>query len=249
MKIGVIGIGQIGGTIAKKLAKTGHMVKVANSKGIDSVADFAKEIGAIAADLQTVGVDIDVLILSVPTPSIADLPKSLWANLSPDTVIVDTGNYYPEFRDARIDEIDKGQPESLWVSEVAGRKVVKAFNMLLAHSLANLGKNPKQSNRLAMWVAGDDDHQKHLIMGLVDECGFDTLDGGDLANSWKQQPNSAGYCCDYTADELRQSRKNSAQTADSVRQNRAYALGELPKLTGGDFSHENVIKANRMLNV
>lgn len=60
MKIGVIGIGQIGGTIAKKLAKTGHMVKVANSKGIDSVADFAKEIGAIAADLQTVGVDTDV---------------------------------------------------------------------------------------------------------------------------------------------------------------------------------------------
>ncbi|MDG2951231.1 hypothetical protein [Exercitatus varius] len=52
-----------------------------------------------------------------------------------------------------------------------------------------------------------------------------------------------------TADELRQSRKNSAQNADSVRQNRAYAVGELPKLTGGNFSHENVIKANRMLNV
>lgn len=249
MKIGVIGIGQIGGTIAKKLAKTGHMVKVANSKGIDSVADFAKEIGAIPADLQTVGVDIDVLILSVPTPSIADLPKSLWSNLSPDTVIVDTGNYYPEFRDARIDAIDKGQPESLWVSDMVGREVIKAFNMLLAHSLAHLGKNKGEQGRLAMWVAGNDESQKRLVMSLVDAYGFDALDGGDLANSWQQQPNSAGYCCDYTADELRQIRKNSAQTADSVRQNRTYAAAELPKLTGGDFSHENVIKANRILNV
>ena len=98
-------------------------------------------------------------------------------------------------------------------------------------------------------MAGDDENQKQLVMSLVDECGFDALDAGDLANSWKQQPNSAGYCCDYTADELRQRRENSAQTPDSVRQNRAYAVGELPKLTGGDFSHENVIKANRMLNV
>lgn len=249
MNIGIIGIGQIGGTIAQKLAKKGYIVKIANSKGIDNVADFAKAIGAIPADLQTVGVDIDVLILSVPTPSIRQLPKSLWANLSPDTVIVDTANYYPEFRDARIDEIDKGQPESLWVSDVTGRSVIKAFNMLLAHSLAHLGKNIGEQDRLAMWISGDDDRQKHLIMGLVDECGFDALDGGDLANSWRQQPNSAGYCCDYNADELRQSRKNSTQTADSVRQNRAYAAGELPKLTGGDFSHENVIKANRILNV
>lgn len=249
MNISIIGIGQIGGTIAQKLAKTGHTVKIANSKGIDSVADFAKSIGAIPADLASVGQQTQVLILAIPTPAIADLPPSLWASLSPDCVVVDTANYYPEFRDNAISELDNGMVESLWVSRVVGRGVVKAFNMLLAHSLANLGKNKGEPNRLAMWVAGDDESQKQLVMSLVDECGFDALDGGDLANSWRQQPNSAGYCCDFTADELRQSRANSAQTPNSFRQNRAYAVGELPKLTGGDFSHDKVIGANRILNV
>ncbi|STY98680.1 prephenate dehydrogenase [Moraxella lacunata] len=249
MNIAVIGIGQIGGTIAQKLAQAGYNVSVANSKGVDGVRDFADKIGAKACDLDTVGVGADVLILSLPTPAIADLPKSLWQGLSPDCVVVDTANYYPEFRDKPIDEIDNGMAESVWVSSVVGRDVVKAFNMLLAHSLANLGKNPDRKDRLAMWVAGNDEPAKGRVMTLVEQCGFAPLDGGDLAGSWRQQPNSAGYCCDYTAHELRQSRANSTQTPTSVRQNRAYAIAELPNMTEGDFSHENVIRANRILNV
>ncbi|MGK8252195.1 NADPH-dependent F420 reductase [Moraxella lacunata] len=248
MNIAVIGIGQIGGTIAQKLAQAGYNVSVANSKGVDGVRDFADKIGANACDLDTVGVGANVLILSVPTPAIADLPKSLWQHLPPDCVVVDTANYYPEFRDRPIDEIDNGMAESVWVSRIVGRDVVKAFNMLLAHSLANLGSTDKK-DRLAMWVAGNDERAKGQVMTLVEQCGFEPLDGGDLAGSWRQQPNSAGYCCDYIAHELRQSRAKSAQTPASVRQNRAYAVGELPKLTGGDFSHENVIRANRILNV
>lgn len=150
-------------------------------------------------------------------------------------MVVDTANYYPEFRDKPIDEIDNGMAESVWVSSVVGRDVVKAFNMLLAHSLANLGKNPDKTDRLAMWVEGNYERAKGQVMMLVEQCGFEPLDGGDLAGSWRQQPNSAGYCCDYTTHELRQ--------------NRAYAIAELPNMTGGDFSHENVIRANRILNV
>lgn len=55
MNISIIGIGQIGGTIAQKLAQAGHTLKIANSKGIDGVADFAKSIGAMPADLTSVG--------------------------------------------------------------------------------------------------------------------------------------------------------------------------------------------------
>lgn len=248
MNIAVIGIGQIGATIAQKLAQAGHNVSVANSKGVDGVRDFANKIGANACDLDTVGVGADVLILSVPMPAVADLPKSLWQGLSPDCVVVDTTNYYPEFRDRPINEIDNGMAESVWVSSVVGRDVVKAFNMLLAHSLANLGSADK-TDRPAMWVAGNDECAKGQVMTLVEQCGFEPLDGGDLTGSWRQQPNSAGYCCDYTAHELRQSRAKSAQTPTSVRQNRAYAIAELPNMTGGDFSHEDVIRANRILNV
>lgn len=248
MNIAVIGIGQIGGTIAQKLAWAGYNVSVANSKGVDGIRDFADKIGAKACDLDTVGAGADVLILSVPMPAVADLPKSLWQGLSPDCVVVDTANYYPEFRDRPIDEIDNGMAESVWVSSVVGRDVVKAFNMLLAHSLANLGSADK-TDRLAMWVAGNDERAKGQVMTLVEQCGFEPLDGGDLVGSWRQHPNSAGYCCDYTTHELRQSRAKSAQTPTSVRQNCAYAIADLPKMTGGDFSHENVIWANRILNV
>ena len=66
MKISVIGIGEIGGTIAKKLSKAGHKVSIANSKGKESVKKFAEEIGAEPKDLETISKDADVLIISVP---------------------------------------------------------------------------------------------------------------------------------------------------------------------------------------
>ena len=66
MKIGVLGVGAIGGTVAKKLAAAGHDVKVANSRGREAVADFAAEIGAEASDLEGVTEGVDALVLSIP---------------------------------------------------------------------------------------------------------------------------------------------------------------------------------------
>ena len=103
MKIGIIGVGAIGGTIARKLANTGHDIKVANSRGKESVKDFAEEIGAIHSDLSEISQDIEILIISIPFDAFNTLPEGLFENLSEDTVIVDTGNYYPEIRDSKIE--------------------------------------------------------------------------------------------------------------------------------------------------
>lgn len=248
MNIAIIGIGSIGGTIAKKLVKAGHNVKVATAKGIDAVSEFAEKIGAIPVDIDTVIEDADVLILSIPTKAYCELPKSLWQHLADKTIVVDTANYYPTMRDANIAALDNGKPESVWVSEIIGRPVIKAFNMVLAHSLDALGKNKTANDRIAMLVAGDNHNQKQVVMQLVEDCGFEPVDNGNLANSWTQQPNSAGYSCDYTATELKQIQTQSQQTPESVRRNRDGVMANFAELTGGDFSHANVIKVNRQNN-
>lgn len=249
MKIGIIGIGAIGGTIARKLAEKGHFVKVANSRGKDSVKEFADEIGGQPSDLNEISDNIEVLIISVPYGAIESIPKEVFTNLSSDAIVVDTGNYYPEMRDDAIEGLGNGEVESLWLFKHIGRPVIKAFNTLLAYSLSELGKENGEDGRLAMQVAGDDESEKEIVMDLVDQCGFDPYDTGTLAESWKMQPTSAGYCCDYTIDELKSIKEKSTQTPESVAKNRAKVMGNFADLTGGDFSHENVISMNRKYNI
>ncbi|WP_458406320.1 NADPH-dependent F420 reductase [Methanobrevibacter sp.] len=249
MKIGIIGVGAIGGTIARKLAKKGHSVKVANSRGKESVKEFADEIGGIPSDINEISQDIDVLILSVPYGAVESIPKTVFSDLPCDAIVVDTGNYYPEVRNETIEGLENGEVESVWLSNHIGRPVIKAFNTLLAYSLAELGRENGEEGRLAMQVAGDDEKEKEIVMDLVDQCGFDPYDAGTLAESWKMQPTSAGYCCDYTAEELKSIKEKSTQTPESVAENRAKIMGNFADFAGGDFSHENVISMNRKYNI
>lgn len=224
-------------------------MKVANSRGKDAVKEFADEIGAEPSDMNEISEDVDVLIISIPYGAVSSLPESMFEKLPQDAIIIDTGNYYPEMRDAQIEGLGNGEAESLWLSNLINKPVVKAFNTLLAHSLSELGCEKGQNGRLAMQVAADDETQKKIAMDLVDQCGFDSYDAGNLKDSWKMQPGSAGYCCDYTVDELKEIKEKSAQTPESVAKNRAKVMGNFADLTGGDFSHENVISVNRKYNI
>ena len=249
MKIGVLGVGAIGGTVARKLAVAGHDVKVANSRGKDAVANFAAEIGAEAFDMNGVSEGVDALVLSIPYGAIEAMDKGVFDKLPDGAFVIDTGNYYPEIRDDETEGLGDGQVESLWLQGLVGRPVVKAFNTLLAHSLAELGRPEGEPGRLAMQVAADDAAQKQAVMELVGQCGFDPFDAGTLADSWRMQPTSAGYCCDYTASDLAAVKESSAQTPDLVAERRRRVMTGFEELTGGDYSHENVIRVNREQNV
>ncbi|UDL93093.1 NAD(P)-binding domain-containing protein [Lichenihabitans sp. PAMC28606] len=128
MKIGIIGIGAIGGTLARKLCAAGHEVRVANSKGPEGVRAFAEEIHAIPADTQGAIDGADVVILSIPFPAVAKLPKGSFDSLPESVPVIDTGNYYPGMRDPHIPEIEAGKVESLWVAEQIGRPIIKDWN-------------------------------------------------------------------------------------------------------------------------
>ena len=193
MDIGIIGSGQIGSILARRLAALGHRVRVANSRGPQSLATLAAETGAAASTVTEAASARDVVIVTIPEKAVPTLPAGLLAATT--AIVVDTGNYYPA-RDGRITAIDEGLADSEWVAEVLGRPVVKAFNNIVAASLESRGAPPGTPGRVCLSVAGDDTAAKQVVLRLIDELGFDGLDAGSLAESWRQQPGTPAYCMD-----------------------------------------------------
>lgn len=245
MKIGIIGTGNIGSTLARKLAAAGHDVRVANSRGVEGVRAFAEEVGATPADTRGAVEGAEAVILSIPFPAVAELPKDLFDVLPRDVPIIDTGNYYPGMRDPTIPAIDDGLPESVWVSRQLGRPVVKAFNNILAYSLAELGRPRGASDRLAVAVAGDDPRAKAIVGALVDEVGFDAVDAGGLVESWRQQPSTPAYCCDWNAEETRKALA-AAKFGEAAR--KRDAMMEAYAKLGPNPTHADIVRSNRMTN-
>lgn len=192
MKIGIIGAGEIGGTLTRRLEKLGHEVFVANSREPSSLAGLAKETGAKAVAAWEAARAGNVVVVTIPEAKVRDLPKNLFEGVPRDVVVIDTGNYYPRERDGRIDEIEAGMTESRWVEAQLGRPVVKAFNTMNYKKLLELGR-PPGPGRLALPVAGDDARAKKVVLQLVDELGFDGVDDGGLNDSWRQQPGTPVY--------------------------------------------------------
>ena len=205
MKIGIIGAGNIGGTLTKRLTRLGHKVFVANSRGPASLAALAKETGATPATIAEAAHSGEIVVVTIPEAKIRDLPKDLFAGVGNDVVVVDTGNYYPRERDSRIDEIENGTTESRWVERQLGRPVIKAFNNIHAQHLLELGRPAGTPGRIALPVAGDDTKAKTAVLRLVDELGFDAVDAGGLDDSWRQQPGTPVYGTNFDADGLRRS--------------------------------------------
>ena len=204
MKIGIIGAGEIGGTLIRQYSRAGHRVKMANASGTEKLKSLASETGASAVTLAEVVTDVDVIVISIPLIGILTLPQRLFKNTPANTTIIDTCNYYP-IRDGTIEDIEDGMPESVWVSSQLQRPVIKAYNNILYRSLVNSGLLKGTASRLALPIAGDDKQSKDLVSVLVNESGFDSLDYGSLQDSWRQQPGSPVYCTDLTLTQLKKS--------------------------------------------
>jgi 8-hydroxy-5-deazaflavin:NADPH oxidoreductase len=203
MRIGIIGAGQIGGTLTRRLTALGHEVLVANSRGPSTLAELAKESGAKAVSVTEAARTCELVVVTIPEAKIRDLPKDLFAGVRDNVVIVDTGNYYPRERDGRIDEIEDGMTESRWVAQRLGRQVVKAFNTIYAKHLMEFGRPAGSPGRIALPVAGDDNRAKEVVLRIVNELGFDGVDAGGLDESWRQQPGTPVYGADLDADGVR----------------------------------------------
>src|SRR6266480_5965434 len=202
MRIGVIGAGRMGGILARHLANRGHHVSIANSRGPESLTALAAEIGATPVSVVDAAKAGEIVIIAIPTKAVAELPRGVFANVPSSVVVIDIGNYHPELRDGHIDAIDRGMLDSQWVAQQIGRPVIKAFNNILAQSLLEKGVPRGTKGRIALSVAGDSLDAKAAVLRLVDDLGFDPVDGGDLDDSWRQQPGTPAYCQDLEAAAL-----------------------------------------------
>jgi 8-hydroxy-5-deazaflavin:NADPH oxidoreductase len=207
MNIGVIGTGQIGEVIIRKLRGASYAVKMANERGPESLKDLAAKTGAIPVSVEEVVQDVDILLFALPQKAFPVLPKGLLNKARKETIVIDVGNYYP-WRDGRIDEIESGLTESAWVEKQIGRPVVKVLNSIVYKALAEAGRPMGSRDRVALPISGDNPKAKEIVAQLLDRIGFDSVDAGTIAESWRQQPGSPVYCINPTKEVLQQRLKN-----------------------------------------
>ncbi|MNE37975.1 NADPH-dependent F420 reductase [Lelliottia amnigena] len=200
-RIAVLGTGHIGKTLARSLASAGYSVKVANSRGPETIAPDVLETGAEAADAVSAMQDAQVVILSIPMAKLADIAP-LIRKLPRHVIVADTSNYYPH-RDGNIDAFSDGEVESAWVAHLLSRPLVKAWNAIGSDSLATKGKAEGMAGRISIPVAGNIEEHKKMVMRLVSDTGFDAFDAGTVEESWRQQPGAPCYCTDLTYDEMK----------------------------------------------
>ena len=188
MKIGIIGAGKIGGTLAGHFVRVGHEVAVSNSRGPDTLRDVVAEIGeraraTTASDAARFG---DVVVVSVPFGRYRELPTDGLDG----KVVIDTNNYYPA-RDGRFDDLngDRTTSSELLQAHLSGARVVKAFNAISWGRLRDLGRPSGDPRRIGIPISGDDEEAKRTVAHLIDQIGFDAVDAGTLAEGGrKHQP-------------------------------------------------------------
>ena len=190
--IGFVGSGNNGGTVARLAVAAGNDVVVSNSRGPETLQDLVAELGpraraATAAEAAAAG---DIVVVSVPFKAYAAVPVEPLSG----KVVIDTNNYYPQ-RDGTFAELDDASVTSseLLQRHLAGSKVVKAFNNIYSGHLGSLARPAGDEHRSALPIAGDDAAAKGTATQFLDAIGYDAVDVGTLADSWRFQPDTPAY--------------------------------------------------------
>jgi 8-hydroxy-5-deazaflavin:NADPH oxidoreductase len=210
--LGLIGSGNIGGTLARLAVAAGIDVVLSNSRGPETLADLVAELGprARAATPAEAAAAGDVVVVTVPLHAYRAVPQAPLAG----KVVIDTNNYYPD-RDGRIAELDDGATTSseLLAAHLPDAHVVKAFNNIRSADLLALARPAGAPDRSALAVAGDSAEAKVTATGLLDRLGYDVLDAGPLAEGRRYQPDTPAYGAPYIGPDGREQRA----TADDLR--------------------------------
>ncbi len=190
--VGIIGSGMIGGTVARLSVAAGHKVVLSNSRGPETLAELAAELGplATAATAEQAAAAGRLVVVSVPVKAFSEIPVKPLAGKP----VLDTGNYYPQ-RDGDIADLQTGAVTSsaLLQRYLTGAHVVKVFNNIFFKHLDSLARPSGADDRTALPIAGDDASAKAAVAAFLDSIGYDTVDGGSLADSWRQEPGSPVY--------------------------------------------------------
>ncbi|MGB4135487.1 MAG: NAD(P)-binding domain-containing protein [Microbacterium sp.] len=199
--LGIIGAGNIGSSVARAAVAAGYDVVIANSRGPETLDALVAEFGprARAATAAEAGAAGDAVVVAVPFHAIDDIPVEPLAG----RIVLDTNNYYYE-RDGHIDALDRGETTT---SEIVQRhlptsKVAKAFSHIIAAQIVTDGTPAGTPDRRALATAGDDADAVAFVTRLYDDLGFDTVNIGSLAESWRVERDRPAYVVRQNAAEL-----------------------------------------------
>jgi 8-hydroxy-5-deazaflavin:NADPH oxidoreductase len=203
MRIGIIGAGMIGSTLAKLWAEAGHDVKLA-SRHPDELKPLVDQLGNRASagtprDAASFG---DVVMLTVPLKAIPDLARDL-APLLAGKVVMDTGNAN-ERRDGDIarQATQHSGGSAAWAASMFPKaRWVKAFNSVYFKVLES-GAH-RDGDRVGIPLASDDREAMDIVAGLVRDAGFDPVDVGPLARGKEFEPDTRPYNTGMSGRELR----------------------------------------------
>jgi 8-hydroxy-5-deazaflavin:NADPH oxidoreductase len=194
--VGIIGSGMIGGTVARLSVAAGHTVVLSNSRGPETLAELAAELGprATPATAERAAEAGDLVLVSVPVKAFGEIPVKPLAGKP----VMDTGNYYPQ-RDGNLPELDTGALTSSGLLQryLPEAHVVKVFNNIFYKHLRWLARPSGAQDRSALPIAGDNAAAKAAVTAFLDSIGYDAVDAGRLAASWRQEPGTPVYGSPY----------------------------------------------------
>jgi len=196
--IGLIGSGNIGGTVARLAVDAGYDVVLSNSRGPETLKDLVEQLGphARAATPAEAAAAGDIVVVTVPLRAYRDVPVEPLR----DKVVIDTNNYYPQ-RDGHIAELDNRSTTSseLLQDHLPTSRVVKTFNNIHFSHLGSLQRPAGHDQRSALAIAGGDEAAKQTVAQFLDAIGYDAYDVGALAEGWRYQPDTPAYGAPYVA--------------------------------------------------
>lgn len=195
--IGIIGSGLVGKAVAHLAVNAGYKVVLSNSRGPETLAEFVKELGPLAR-AGTVEEAIafgDIVSLAIPLANFSSLPAEKLVG----KVVLDQTNYYPGIGNFRRADLDEGELTSseLVQNHLRGAKVVKGIHNLGWIHMQHNARPKGDAERTTLPIAGDDANAKEVVRRFIDAAGYDVVDAGSLADSWRIEPNTPIYFWPY----------------------------------------------------
>ena len=191
MKIGIIGAGFVGRSVAQKAVEAGHEAMLSNSRGPQSLFSMKSALGCAVGTVDEAIAFGEVIVLAIPLAAYGALPPEGFRG----KIVIDAINYYHE-RDGHIEALDRGETTTseMIAAHLPGARVIKAFNAIRMIDLDVAGRPEGAADRLALPLAGDDAEAKAVIAELYHQFGFDSVDAGSLSEGWRFERDRPAYC-------------------------------------------------------
>jgi len=175
MKVGIIGIGQIGQALARKLVKAGYHIIISNSRGPESLKPLAAQFGLLAEAGSSVdAAKAEIVILAVGWLKIPGILNQLRKFLE-GKIVIDVSNFFPEQGQPWV----LSKPTGVTVAELIPKsKVVKAFNHLYCKWIE---AEPKlDDGKRVSFISGNDPDANKEVSKIITALGFTVIELGDL---------------------------------------------------------------------